>query len=296
MKPRFTLAALVLVVAGCSASPAATPSSSPTDPSQSPPLVASPTPTAEPTSAPPSSPANTPQPSPGAMRDLGSFLGVRVAVDGLAVRRGPGTSYEMLAAYRWVTPSNTEELATDELRVDSGHYLFIEHGPLTVNGIPWFQVANVQQPDETSDDMLRWDADGDEFRGDYGWVAGESANGDPFLVAEEIPPVPGPVPGPGPEPYALLAGTGSATTDEFAVMGRVLIRWYAIDPEEADCTIELTVEPTGEVIASFSVDGLTNGEGAFPAEPSSDEAYEGDMAISVETDCTWSLHVVPEAG
>jgi hypothetical protein len=110
-------------------------------------------------------------------------------------------------------------------------------------------------------------------------------------VAEEIPSVPGPVYGPGPEPYALLAGTGSATTDEFTVTGPVSIRWFAIDPEEDACAIELAIVPTGEVIASFSVTALTNGD-----EIIDDEAAEGDMAINVQTDCTWSLHVRPVVG
>lgn len=218
--------------------------------------------------------------------DVGPLSIIRVLVDGLAVRTGPGSGFPLLAAYRY-----PDRFVTDELRLGSGHFLVVEHGPIVVNGIPWLMVYNVQQPGETSDDKLNWDADGDEFHTDYGWIAGAGIDGNAYVVEDEFPTNPNdPVYGPGPGAYVIQTGTGSATTDAFDLYAAPVVSWVAADPEGGTCTMTLTLEPTGETLSTETVNGFAIGN-FFDAELTS-----GTISIGVDTDCSWSMVVAPSQG
>ncbi len=290
MHPRIILAALALVVAGCSVTSAGTPPpASPTPvptpvPSRSPaeqPTVAPATP--EPSQQPVSPPVATPKPV--AKLDVGPMSTIRVLVNGLAVRTGPGAEFPLLAAYRY-----PDRFVTDELRLDAGHYLVVEHGPLVVNGVPWLMVYNVQQPGESSDDTLDWDADGDEFRDDYGWIAGVGSDGSAYVVEDEIPVNPNdPVYGPGPGSYLVQVGTGSMTTDDFELSSPPVINFAAAATDGGDCTLIITLESSDEQLVTEHVDKVATGT-VFAADAT------GTVSIGIETDCAWSMVVAPAQG
>jgi hypothetical protein len=300
MQPRIILPALMLVVAGCSVTTAG-----PTSPASPTPVPASPTPVpASPTPVPSRSPAEqptvapstpaptqqpaptpTPTPKPVARLDVGPMSTIRVLVNGLAVRTGPGAGFPLLAAYRY-----PDRFVTDQLRLDAGHYLVAEHGPLVVDGVPWLMVYNVQQPGESPADKLGWDADGDEFRTDYGWIAGAGSDGNAYVVEDEIPPNPNdPVFGPGPGSYVIQVGTGSATTDAFDLFAPPVVNWVAADPEGGACAMTITLKPTGEKLVTQRVDKVAMGS-VFAADAT------GTVRIGIETDCAWSMVVAPAQG
>lgn len=295
MSLRIILVALALVVAGCSTTVAGSPSPSPSElpstptpvPTRSPDEQPTVTPTPKPTQ-PPQPPAPTPAPTPkpiAKLDDVGPRSAVRVLVNGLAVRTGPGTEFPLLAAYRY-----PDRFVTAELRLNSGHYLVVEHGPVVVNGIPWLLVHNIQQPGESSDETLRWDADGDEFHIDHGWIAGAGSDSSAWVAEDEFPTSPNdPVHGPGPEPYLILTGTGSLTTGAFATTAPAGIDWVAVDPSGGACAMKITVQPSGETLISERVEPVSSG---------TIRAADGGATVSIgiETECAWSLVVYPEQG
>lgn len=287
MRPRTSLLALALVVAGCS-TPAVGSTPPPTPTPAAP--TSTPNPTVEPSTPTPSEPASpaaptpTPTPKPQAALDLEPMTPIRVLVNGLAVRKGPGTDYGLLTAYRYPAV-----FVTDALRLEAGHYLGIHHGPVIVNGVPWLLVYNVQQPGESSDDTLGWDADGDEFHTDFGWIAAAGSDGSAYVEVAEFPRNPGdPVYGPGPEPYLVAHGSGSFTSDVLDVTSEPTIGWLAADTEGGSCTFTVAFE-SGDPLVDVQVNGAAM-DSVFAV------GVTGSMAVVVETDCSWSLTVAPAQG
>ncbi len=229
---------------------------------------------------------------------LESWQSARVRVSGLAVRTGPASTYPLVAGYEWDAATYTGVLATDAVRVNSGYFLWIEDGPLVIDGIPWYRVGNTQrQTGMAPDELLMWDADGDEFRDDYGWVAGGDGASS-FLVADDPPPPPRdePVQGRGPNPYAILSGIGNGGTDSFEPITPVGIRWYAAHPAGDTCRIRITLEPAGIEMALSTIETWAGGDDFWPRESSFEAQLVGDHWVEIETDCSWSLRVVPIQG
>lgn len=226
---------------------------------------------------------------------LDAWQSARVRVDGLAVRTGPASTYPLVAGYQWDAAANTEVLATDAVRVNNGYFLWIEGGLLVIDGIPWYRVGNTQrQTGVAPDELLKWDADGDEFRHDYGWVAGGNGTSS-FLVADDPPPPRDePVHGRGPDPYAILSGIGNGGTDSFEANAPVGIRWYAADPEGQTCHFTITLEPGGIQMVSSSIETWAGGDDFWPRD--FETPLVGDHWVEIETDCSWSLRVVPIQG
>jgi hypothetical protein len=214
-----------------------------------------------------------------------------VRVNGLAVRTGPGATYPFVAGYR----VDTEVLITGEVRVDDGSYLWIEDGPLVINGVPWYHVTNtLRQTDQASDELLVWDADGDEFRSDSGWVAGGDGASS-FLVADEPPPPPPDtqVFGGGPSPFALMSGLGNGTSEPFQTYAPVGAVWYAADPGGQECDLTVTLQPDGVDMGSDHVQGWGHGDEWWPRDGS---VLEGDHWLEILSDCSWSLRAHPIQG
>ena len=227
---------------------------------------------------------------------VGPWQTARVVVNGLAVRSGPSTSDPLIEAYRWDDATDTEVQATDDVRLADGHYVFIELGPIVINGAPWYLVNNSDRQDEAhvAAGELRWDADGDEFRFDSGWVAGGDAT-NPWIVADELPPLaPGtPVYGDAPDPYALAHDIGSQRTTSFVLDAPVGIRWAAAAPDGGTCRIVMTLEPLGLEMLATDITGWRIGDDYWPRDYDFQEPLpSGDHWIEVETDCSWSLRVM----
>lgn len=290
-------AAIALALSGPGGTASGSPSPSPSpDASQTPEPADSPEPTVTPTLAPSGSPGPTAGPSPtpdGELALIAPWQSVRVTVSGLAVRRGPGTQYELVSNYRYDDETNTEVLEAEEVRLDEGHFLWAEDGPLVIDGVPWYRVYDSLPQTEPRDDIGRWDADGDEFRADPGWVAGGSGS-DAYLVPDEAPEPSGPIYGEGPDPYAITFGTGDGRTDAFDLGLPVGVRWAAAAPEGGSCSIFIRLEPAGIEIVSMDVDEWGVGDDFWPKDMSSGPT--GEHWLEVETDCTWSLRAVPVQG
>jgi hypothetical protein len=263
--------------------------------SESPTATASPSP--DPAETPAGSPEPTGTPEPTASPDgevalFAPWQSVLVTVDGLAVRRGPGTDFDLVSSYRYDAGSDSEVLDEEGVRLDTGHYLWVEDGPLVIDGVPWYRVYDSLPQTEPRDGPARWDADGDEFRADAGWVAG-GLGAQAYLVPEEAPEPDGPVVGEGPDPYAIIYGTGGHATEPFTPVAPVGIRWAAAAPDGGSCTITFRLEPAGVEMASVRVDRWAIGDAFWPEDGS---LPDGDQRVEVETDCTWSLRVVPIIG
>jgi hypothetical protein len=301
-QPVLSLVTAILLAA-CAASPAG-----PSD--QAEPIgAASASPTSEVgTSATPSRPLETPgasaepasstgagvSPNP-AVALLEPWQTARVRVNGLAVRRGPDPLAPLVAAYRYDVATSREVLVTDAVRLNDGYFLWIEDGPLVIEGVPWYHVGNsARQGEPTPESSHGWDADGDEFRSDYGWVAGGDGTS-AYLVADEPPPPPPdePVYGSAPDPYALMHAIGDARSETFELDAPVGIRWYGADPEGGSCRLTIMLEPLGVELLARGITGWDGGDDWWPKGYDYTEPLPaGAHWVEVQSDCSWSLRVV----
>lgn len=252
------------------------------------PTVSSPTP-------PPNSPDTPAAPS---YPLVNAWQSARVLVNGLAVRTGPGASYPLVAGYRWDAATDTHIKQTDAVRVDDGYFLWIEDGPVVINGTPWYHVGNsMRQADGKFEDLLAWGDDDEPFLYNYGWLAGGDER-TPYLIADEPPPPPPGtvIYGDAPDPIAVVHGTGDTQTDTFDLPGDtpIAIRWYAAATDGGSCTLSITLAPAGVVLASEDIEDWGNGDESWPRDATAPGA--GMHWIEVDTDCSWSLRVMRIVG
>jgi hypothetical protein len=278
--PSIVIAALI---GGCaSAAPSPSPESEPASGA-----LTAPSAEESPTLSPVTATATVASSPPASAIVVTQWQSARITVDGLAVRAGPGSSYPLIDGYALDAARTAEVLVTDEVRVNEGHYVYVDAGPLNVAGVPWYRVINIDQPGDEPEDTLRWDADGDDSRFDAGWVAGGDATTS-FLVPDEPPPTNGPSHGHGPDPLLLLAGTGNATSEPFFTDVPVGISWHAADPDGDACDISITLEPASIDMGSQHIERFASGDDWWPREGS---PTEGDYRIEVQSSCSWSLRV-----
>lgn len=171
-RPFVIILVLGAVLAACSggAEVDPTPSASGT-PSASP----SPTPSPEPTTTPSDTPSPTPSSSetPSPVAIIPADTVVATTVEGLSVRREPGTEAERIGF------------------LSLGTVAFVLAGPAEVDGIPWYRVSGMGLPYASGcpttppDQPISCPA----FQG---WVAGASDAGDPWLAPETSTPCPEP--------------------------------------------------------------------------------------------------------
>lgn len=224
---------------------------------------------------------------------LGSNSGAQVDAIGLAVRRGPGTSFPLVAGYRVDPATSQEVLITEGVRLDAGYYVYIYQGPLVIDGTYWYLVSPERQPGESIEHFWRWDADGDGSNVDHGWVAGRTPD-DTYLIPAELPPCTDPGCGTAVPPYAQLYTTGSARTPMFTLGLGVSVLWYAADPAGQGCDMKITVRPNGIVLDSARVAPYGHGDRIWPFDL--EENVEGEYWLDIESDCTWSLIAQPIIG
>lgn len=99
-----------------------------------------------------------------------------VMVDGLVMRTDPGTD-AALVTYLYMEPEGGCRAVTAEVRLTSGQRVFVAGGPISSSGDAWYQVRLL--------DVQR--CQGTVMPGPFGWVAGTGENGEPWLVAAEVP-------------------------------------------------------------------------------------------------------------
>ncbi|MEP7081760.1 MAG: SH3 domain-containing protein [Chloroflexota bacterium] len=233
------------------------------------PPLESPTPTSAPSTpsaTPAASAAPTPTGAPGAsptpdVAAIPDFTGrdiVTTTFAGLRVRDLPGTDTRVITG-----------LLSGDAELD------VVMGPIFEDGLGWYLVT---------------DADPDEPQFEEGWVAA------------------------GFEPDANLRSTGRLSEDSpvvvsFAQTGdaqfgpievpdeRHVIRWVALDPEGVRCQFSVLLaagagEPVPAIRATVG-DALIPGvlqSSFFVSQP----ALRGQLFLSVQTDCAWTLAVVRE--
>lgn len=241
------------LVAGCTFPPLESPTPSATPPP-------TPTPTAIPSATP--TPSQVPTPSVEATPDFGAvptFGGgeiVAIATQALRVRQRPSLSSVVIAAY---PPLDAE--------------LEVVMGPIPADGVGWYLVR---------------DADPDEPDFSEGWIAA-GFEPEPFLratgrMAEDSAVV------------AAFAFTGDAEYGPIDIPDEHhAIRWVAVDPAARRCTFNVLLAPAeGEPISAIRAtigDDLVPGTlqpTFFAAQPE----VRGQVFVTVETTCAWSLAVV----
>lgn len=228
---------------------------------------------------------------------LGPWVGAQTLVDRLAVRKGPGATYPMISAYRDDFVTGTSVLAEPAVRLPAGYYVFIDQGPLVIDGIGWYLVWNRPQPGELSENHLSWDSGGDKLPNE-GWIAGGLGT-TPYLKVGDPPPGPGDFFAALVTPYPLMHATGNGRSDVFTVPvnAGLAVHWVAGDPEGLACDLKVTIKPLGDVILTQHVaDAWDAGWGPWPTLQQSGEtgpAPAGDYWLEVESDCTWSLQAQP---
>lgn len=270
------------------------------DPSASPTPSARPDPTSSPRPSAPPSPTEAPTPSPDPSGDpvpppTGSPIAygwgdvLSVTVDGLAVRRYPDATGPFVTGMTFDLDSQTYRLTSRELRLDTGHIVFVNLGPIVRDGIAWYRV-------HTADQGVGWDADGDGEVGDSGWIAGGTVD------AAYVKPALGfPVDS---EPLITdllsISGTGDATSSVFRASTQVGGSYALATEDTAPCLFHVTLQPTGETLIDTGLEAVYDG-GDFAT---SGALAPGEYTIQVEAGvpgqpeaaCPWSLVLLPAQG
>ena len=226
------------------------------------PTPVSPTPAATPPASPeatPSEPADaSPTPDAAAIPDFTGGDIVTTTFAGLRVRDLPGTDTRVITGL-----------------LSSDAELEVVMGPIVADDLGWYLVT---------------DADADEPQFDEGWVA---AGFEPDAnlrstgrVAEESPVI------------VSFAQTGDAQFGPIEVPDeRHVIRWVAVDPEGVRCQFSILLaagsgEPVPAIRATVG-DTLIPGilqTSFFVSQP----ALRGQLFLTAETDCAWTLAVMRE--
>lgn len=232
------------------------------------PALESPTPTPSPThgATPPQSPEPSPTGPPGSsptpdVAAIPAFTGgeiITTTFAGLRVRDQPGTDRRVI---------------TGLLSFDAE--LEVVMGPIVEDDLGWYLVT---------------DADPDEPQFEEGWVAAgfepEANLRSTGRVAEDTPVI------------VSFAQTGDADFGPIEVPDeRHVIRWVAVDPERVRCQFSILLAAgSGDpvpAIRSTVGDTLIHGtlqSSFFISEP----ALRGQLFLTAETDCAWTLAVMRE--
>jgi len=218
-----------------------------------------PTPSPSPTPDPTPTPTPVPTPDQGAIPRFAAGELVETTIAGMRVRARPGSDGRVIAGL-----------------LPFGAVLQVAMGPIPVDDFGWYLLTD----------------NGSGAFGE-GWIAagyepepflrstGASATSSAFVHA--------------------LAATGDAEYGPIPVEteGDYAIRWVAVDPEAARCTFAVSIaaggaDPVPAIRATLGGD-LVPGT----LQPSSFDALgvRGQVFVTVESDCAWSLVVVrvPEA-
>jgi hypothetical protein len=243
--------AAALLLAACTLPPLPTPEPSPT-----PRPTATPSPTPSPTPTPTPSPTPGPTVDPGAVPRFDAGEIVATTLDGLRIRRLPGTERLVVTG---LLPARSE--------------LQVIMGPVVVGPFGWYLVA---------------DADPDEPTFDEGWIAaGEEP--DAFLAPAGRAPDSDPY-------LATFAQVGAAEFGPVTIADEYhAIRWLALDPEARGCTLSVSLMPAGgqPIPAIRATVGASAIPGTLQPQYFVDQpAVRGQVFVSVAGDCAWTLVVM----
>lgn len=230
------------------------------------PPLRTPTPRPSPAAAPtaiasltiPVTPTTTARPTANvaALPSFGAGELVFAAAGALRVRQLPGLSSPIVSG---LLPAGAE--------------LHVVMGPIVVQEMGWYLVV---------------DADAADPEFEEGWIAG-GFEPEPYLRSSGAPP-------PDASPFvASFAQTGAAEHGPIEIGdGDYLIRWVALDPERVRCQFSVALaagsaQPVPAIRATVgnAVDVGTLQPGSFSAL-----GVRGQVFLSVESDCAWSLAIV----
>jgi hypothetical protein len=197
--------------------------------------------------------ASAAEPSPTssgtAAKSFGFFQRLEVTADGLAVRRGPTTSAELVFGAPWDPSAGDWVATTDAVRLPAGYQVQVLLGPVTRDGFDWYEVRNLEGPG-TEPEVVQWDADGDGVYADSGWIA--AGDGDATFVEAATPSDAAPNP-----PLVFAAGgSGTFVSDPFTASGDVGGTWVLVTDDLAPCDFTVTLEPSGEQVVGTSLIGV----------------------------------------
>jgi hypothetical protein len=166
MRLTFMILIFSFVLAACSAGTGTTesPSEVPATPMPSTSEEPMPTESESADPAPTDMPSDEPTDAPRALTDIDSV--VATIVEGLSLRRGEGTDAERIGL------------------LSLGTVAYVVSGPTEVDGVPWYEIAGMGLPYASGCATAPPDAP-ISCQSFHGWVAGESADGDPWIAATE---------------------------------------------------------------------------------------------------------------
>lgn len=264
------------LLAGCSAAPDATaiepptigeagaggtnaPAASPTDADSVESMTASPYPSA----------AASDEPSPTASSSPDAYVPydiIEITADGLAVRQGPSTQYDLLGA------SGRDGALESPYRLSAGERVEVIEGPIVLEDRHWYRVVH-------TDDQILWTHPDEPGFGIHGWIAVSDPTAE-FARLDE----------PGPECCFFENGIGQGTTPFVpSLSGRGCVDCpygfglvVANANPRGTCEVRV-VDHTGEVLIDDAIDGWYD-FGVWWANA------EGGR-LTIETPCSWSLEV-----
>jgi hypothetical protein len=284
------IGAIVTVVAcSAAAAPVATQTARPSD---SPVATAATSlaPSAPPASAlPQSSPGGGPLPAASASIAQG-FAGAQLVaarVSGVAVRRGPSTTSQLVLGVRWDATQHSWVATPDEVRLNVGDVVRIVLGPILRDGFLWYRVQNVT--DSQPEQAIQWNADGDGVYGDDAWIATSGPDGAFVKAAPDAGE-------PGNPPLVFVAGgSGTYLSPPFPVVYGVVGRWALATAGLAPCDLRVVLERTGQSLLGESLMGAFEQGDLTPAEKLPDGTYRVRVAAGVPGHatgaCSWALAV-----
>ena len=194
---------------------------------------------------------------------------VEVTRDGIGLRAGPGTRYAEVIAHR-VELTNVRSTG-EPYRLEVGERLVINLGPVRVDGTDWYSVRPAA-------DTFGADAFGLDFG--EGWLPAAEEGAEYFrqsVVRDATC-------------CWSLAGVGTVESVEVPSVAcpssspcQPVITWIAGqgDPDGI-CDLRITLAASGAIVDD-RIQGWGLGAELWRAQ--------GPAAISVETDCSWSVHV-----
>jgi hypothetical protein len=251
--------------------------------------ASSPVPTASVTAA-PSPSASLIEPAPAATLDFDLGLGpstvAEATADGIPVRVAPAEDAPFMAVYSAI---DVTRMIDPTATLSAGQVVLVHHGPIVIDGQPWFLVRNVDlaHPNERWDDQGHGVLDSDDPNWfSQGWVLGAKGT-TPFLSPTGEPS--------GADAYALLEGIGDGASAPFEFRRWIAsVDWIAAAVDGGSCDIRISVEPDGVTVVDRHITGVGAGFTAWPRGV--EDVTAGEHSFSIESDCSWSFKSVPLIG
>ena len=260
------------------------------------------TPSASITSTPAATPSTTAEPTPQPLPSPPLFGWgdvVAATADGLAVREEPSLSSPLV---KELTYSESGFAPTGrDVRLNAGHQIFVNLGPLMLDGRPWYRVESTAQPGEEYA-SLDFDpgADGSPGRA---WVA--AADGSTPLL--ELVKPNAYVTGPG-APVAAGWGDSNWVSDPFVTPDwsgaeHALVASWALGGEApASCAFSLTLQPAGIEFGQVSLTDSFESGRWVPADGIGLPSGEFTLVVSAgdpadpTAPCPWAMVLTDEQG